>query len=153
MKDLKFRWVFICYAAVLSLVVLNIYPANDDWVYGAPQPESNILESLMPSQEFWRPIHNILSVFLGKFPRLFPMINHCLCLICHFTLCLLLYALLKKIARKTSAVYAGTLFFCLSPGIAATVSNPDMFEQLLAALFGASAALCFFKARSQGKTL
>ena len=153
MKDLKFRWVFICYAAVLSLVVLNIYPANDDWVYGAPQPESNILEGLMPSQEFWRPIHNILSAFLGKFPRLFPMINHCLCLICHFTLCLLLYALLKKIVRKPLAVYSGTLFFCLSPGIAATVSNPDMFEQLLAALFGAAAALCFFKARSQGKTL
>lgn len=153
MKDLKFRWVFICYAAVLSLVVLNIYPANDDWVYGAPQPESNILEGLMPSQEFWRPIHNILSAFLGKFPRLFPMINHCLCLICHFTLCLLLYALLKKIVRKPLAVYSGTLFFCLSPGIAATVSNPDMFEQLLAALFGAAAALCFFKAVSQGKTL
>lgn len=131
--------------------MFKVYPASDDWFYGVPQPGMNLSAELMPSDIFWRPLHSIVSYVLGYVPFLFPSLNHCLSLFCHFALCIILYKLLISTTHDNFASAIGILFFCLSPGIVYPVSDTDIFEHGSAMLSGVCAALCFFKAKTQGR--
>ena len=151
MRSRNFYVFFVVYALFLSLLAFSVYPAFDDWFYAAPQPDMNLVESLMPSTIFWRPFHSIISYVLGYVPFLFPYLNHCLSLFCHFVLCIILHELLTAITHNKFASAVGILFFCLSPGIVYPISDTDIFEHGFAMVSGICAALCFFKAKIKGK--
>ena len=152
MKHVRFRHFFVVYLVVITyLCMFTVFPASDDWVYAAPKPSMDFIKGLMPYQVMWRPLNNIISYVLGKAPYLFPYLNHVLCLIPHFALCLLLHSLIKKVTQSRFLVFICTLFFCLSPGIVYTITNSDIFEQGLAALTGALSVFFFFRAKRNGK--
>ena len=152
LKKVKFRYVFGIYAAVMSYVCFFlIHPAHDDWSYCAPKPAMDIIAGLMPTKVYWRPFDRLIEYLLGFAPFLFPVINHVLVLSAHFTLCAVLYLLIRKITHRRLFAAAGTLFFCLNTGIVYTITNTDTINQSWAMLAGAASTFYFFKARLEGK--
>ena len=111
----------------------------------------DIIAGLMPTKVYWRPFDRLIEYLLGFAPFLFPVINHVLVLSAHFTLCAVLYLLIRKITHRRLFAAAGTLFFCLNTGIVYTITNTDTINQSWAMLAGAASTFCFFKARLEGK--
>ena len=152
LKCPKFRYVFALYAAVVSYVcVFMMYPTHDDWNYAAPHPNMNLLTRLMPGAVMWRPFDRLFEYLLGYVPSLFPYVNHVVSMAGHFALCLVLYALLKRLTHNRTGACLGTLCFCLSPGIVITITNSDFMNQIWAMVTGITAAFFFFRARLSGR--
>lgn len=130
-----------------------MYPTHDDWNYAAPHPNMNLLPRLMPGAVMWRPFDRLFEYLLGYVPSLFPYVNHVVSLAGHFALCLVLYALLKRLTHNRTGACLGTLCFCLSPGIVITITNSDFMNQIWAMVAGIVAASFFFRARLSGRSL
>ncbi len=145
-KKIRFRYIFILYAIILSACVFNIYPTHDDFYYSAPHKVENLLKNILPTQVFWRPLEIIYSHALNFMPSLFPDLNRIILLAGHLFLCAALFSALKKFTKKSTSVFIGVSFFCLSPGIVGTVSESDFINQILAMSSGIISLMCFFRA-------
>ena len=133
------------FVIVLSVCVFNIYPTHDDWGYASPSKVENLLSRLMPSKTFWRPLDALYGYLLGYAPYLFPQLNHAIVLVGHFILCVILFFLLRKFTKRKSSLYIGTLFFCLSPGIVASITQTDYINQIWAMVAGVTSCFYFLK--------
>ena len=152
MKNIRFRWVFLLYAIILSVCVFATLPTMDDFSDGAaPCNNDGTWSRLLPNQYFWRPIEKLIGYGLGETPCLFPWLNFGIVLTGHFLLCLFLYKVLKKLTYDSKSIWLGIFFFFFSPGIIATVAQVDGISSCWALVMGATATISFFRAKFGGK--
>lgn len=130
--------IVISVNVVLLILSLFLLPIGDDWGYSTT-PRIN--------QEFIRTtrIFDILyGMFLGKFPKLFPSLNHLIVVFSHCISSVALYLFAKNflgISKKVSLLFS--LLFAISAGCCATVFSIDSLNQSLSLAFGVTGILLY----------
>lgn len=141
--------------AVLTLPVLwgvsMVMPVFDDWWYLTTPGDGMAftVESLLPQNQYWRPFDALFGILLGKWPWLFPELNHLCVVAAHVGCTVLVYRFMRTMALSRQALWTGTLFFYMSPAVLGTLLNCDSLNQTYSALFGLLSVYVFITAGSR----
>ena len=129
---------------LLFLLVLPLQPTFDDWTYLTSPHPGNFDISLFLPDTYWRPFDALLGYVLGRYPALFPTLNHVIILLLHLANTLLTASIARRLGFSRRATDVTTLFFFLSPGMLGTVLDIDSMNQAAALMWGLTAIFLSF---------
>lgn len=137
----KQRLVFdvLFYCAAFIVIFALIYPVSplcDDWHYlTAPDPTFGV-QSLLPSNTFWRPFDALVGGFLGRFPNLFPVFNQAAVVLGHVLNGVFLNLILDKMCIAPRWRRFTVCYFLFSSAVWAVTTNTDALNQAYSVLCG-----------------
>ena len=127
--------------------VIYILPTFDDFTtLQSPQFTSWLsAEDLLPNGSFWRPWDYLFGCLLGRFPSLFPTLNHLLILLGHSISAVLVFRICTLLKVGQTETNISTLFFFFSPAALGATLACDGLNQTYAQLWGLLALWCYLK--------
>lgn len=133
--------IALCLFAAYFAAVYGLMPFHDDWSYAtAPNPDFT-WSQLLPSLAFWRPFDVLWGALMVKCPGFFPGANRLVVVLAHTLNVFIVGKILERMPGDGVSRWIGTLFFALSPSVAALVVNSDTINQAWSFTFGAAALL------------
>lgn len=115
-----------------------VMPVFDDWWHlTTPGRGMDFTgETLLPLNQYWRPLDALSGLVLAKWLGMFQILNHLCVFIAHLGCTILVWSIIKSIGLSQKAIWTGTMFFFISPAILGTLPNTDSLNQAYSAFFG-----------------
>lgn len=140
MKTIAFPYRTVVFLLFLAFLTASFFilPYGDDWGYKTePHLYNELTSSLfLPKHGNWRPLDTLWGMLMGRFPQLYPALNHLAVITGHFISAILLFHLGRRFSFSAKASFLSALIFLLSGNTFATSFSIDSLNQSLSLTFG-----------------
>lgn len=135
------RWsIYIILAAspFILLALLLLEPTSDDWTYLTDPHFGDpfLPERILPNGNYWRPFDALYGSLISRFVWLYPAMNHIIILLAHCINSFIIFKLTEQMFSDKFASNISTIYFFISPAVAATLFGIDSINQAMSQMFG-----------------